>query len=109
MMQETAGEASLAETREDYIARCANAENFFALEGRCADGTSILDFGSGTSNEWRYFDADGAFVAAEFSTDAPLGGCNRTYFPERIVCEAPVITAVLCGRVAAEVGGRLVH
>lgn len=101
-----------AATIEAWKARCATASNFGAVEGTCADGTVLLDFLTGTSNEWRHFDADGRFIAVEYSSDAPDSkGCDRAYFPEPIHCEAPFITTILCPTnwVRFNVGDRLVH
>lgn len=102
-------ETDFAATKAQWVQRCEQADHFWAFVGRCDDNTELLLFGTGTTNEWRHFDSSGTWLGTEESSDAPdANGCRRTYYPNRIACENPVVTAVLCGtRLPLKVGDRL--
>lgn len=94
---------SFDETLALWSQRCPDAgeaRSFpFVVAGRCRDGMRVLYTGGGFTTERRYFDATGSFIALTTGTDVVDQECGgRGYWPEPVVCEAPVITAVHCGR-----------
>jgi hypothetical protein len=100
-----------ADTTAEWTKRCEGAQNFWAVEGRCDDGSALLLFGTGTSSDWRQFDTSGAFVALQLGADfvATPNECLAMYWPKAVKCENAVVTARICGRSTLPIGAALPH
>lgn len=66
--------------------------------GVCADGKKLTYYSGGTSLFMRFFDADGMFIGMEYRSEGEKPGiCGPRYWPNKIDCQMPKVTEVVCG------------
>lgn len=96
---------NLEEGRSTLQDRCDKGA-LWGFEAECKEGTIVLRTGNGTTSEGRFYaPSSGAFVGLTTTTDVSDETCEgKSYWPDSVPCDSPIITRVLCGDVF-KVGG----
>jgi hypothetical protein len=84
-------------TREEFSQNCGTGRPFI-VEGMCANGRKLIASATGFTSEIRLYSTNGDFEGLITQTDVVARPCmGQSFWPEFLQCEAPTVTADLCG------------